>query len=113
MRDQTGQYRNASGESQNADNCLILETHPTLPRIGTDRSRNVIVWLRPKPRRATSGGSLCLGGEIFDRAFQPLSRPENSEVAQRKPVGYSQTPCGFARKPEHCYYCPLFCTVHL
>jgi len=46
MRDQSGQYRNAvaSGESQNADNCLILETHPTLPRIGTDRSRNLIVW---------------------------------------------------------------------
>jgi len=22
--------------SQNADNCLILETHPTLPRFGTD-----------------------------------------------------------------------------
>jgi len=55
MGDQSGQYRNAvaSGESQNADNCLILETHPTLPRIGTDRSRNLIVWLRPKPRYAT------------------------------------------------------------
>jgi len=52
MRDQSGQYRNAvaSGESQNADHCLILETHPTLPRIGTDRSRNLIVWLQPKPR---------------------------------------------------------------
>ncbi|HZJ45211.1 MAG TPA: hypothetical protein VFD63_15660 [Pyrinomonadaceae bacterium] len=42
MRDQNGQYRHAvaSGESQNADNRLILETHPTLPRIGTDLSHN-------------------------------------------------------------------------
>src|SRR5678816_4042061 len=35
-----GQYRFAvaSGESQNADDCLILETYATLPRLGTDRS---------------------------------------------------------------------------
>ncbi|HZJ42741.1 MAG TPA: hypothetical protein VFD63_03155, partial [Pyrinomonadaceae bacterium] len=34
----TGQYRFAvaSGASQNADNWLIRETHPTLPRIGTE-----------------------------------------------------------------------------
>ena len=42
LRNQSGQYRNAvaSGESQNADHCLIL------PRIGTDRSemRNEMIY---------------------------------------------------------------------
>jgi len=61
-----GQYRIAvaSGESQNADNCLVLETHPTLPRFGTDRSRNLIVWLRPKPRCATFVDSVSRGGTL-------------------------------------------------
>src|SRR5678809_621932 len=52
-----GQYRNAvaSGESQNADNCLILETHPMLPRSGTDRSRIAdlplyLLWLEIRPK---------------------------------------------------------------
>jgi len=33
---ETGQYRSAAapGESQNADSCLIIETHPTLRNLG-------------------------------------------------------------------------------
>jgi len=38
--DWNGQYRFAvaSGELRDAGNLMIIETHPTLPRIGTDRS---------------------------------------------------------------------------
>ena len=65
---ETGQYRFAvaSGESRGSSSCQHFETHPTLPRIGTDRPRKLIVWLRPKPRC----GSLCvLLGDVFLRTF--------------------------------------------
>jgi hypothetical protein len=42
----TGQYRFAvaSGEFRNAENLMILETHPTLPRIGTDLFQHYSEW---------------------------------------------------------------------
>jgi hypothetical protein len=41
-----GQYRFAvaSGESRDAENLMIIETHPTLPRIGTDLCQHYCEW---------------------------------------------------------------------
>jgi hypothetical protein len=59
-----GQYRFAvaSGESQPTQNLMMIETDPTLPRIGTYRFRNLIVWLRPMPRCATRGSRCVCSG---------------------------------------------------
>jgi hypothetical protein len=41
-----GQYRFAvaSGEFRDAENLMIIETHPTLPRIGTDLFQHYSEW---------------------------------------------------------------------
>ena len=71
MRNQSGQYRNAvaSDESQNTDNCLILETHPTLPRIGTECSP-------------------CLGGDGSLSSVKAFNHgaTKNTEISKRNPT---------------------------
>jgi len=86
---ETGQYRFAvaSGESRGSSSCQHLETHPTLPRIGTDRSRNLLVWLRIRPRYENSALSfltkLQLGAAVPTWNGQPV---ETVDVWNRYPI---------------------------
>ena len=123
-----GQYLNAvaSGESQNADNCLILETHPTLTRIGTDRAmrptalgrchrvkhsqknKKVVGLLRRENSISivlSSESELVLAGEAEvkseDAPGTVLPRIHAEEAIVAREISFAVMPvCGFAAKDQ-------------